>query len=308
MPKKSKTSKKKKIIKVKRKSSFKFNPILFFIPIVISALFFGVFLFISSQFKQVVETPKTEVKKLPKEIKKEVFASSLATFRVPILLYHYIEYVQDKGDTIRQSLNINPYIFEHQIKTLSDAGYTFMTVSQLADVLDGKRELPKDPVLITIDDGHWDVYTDVLPILKKYNARATVYVISGFIGYGDFLSEDQLKKVIESGLVEIGSHTVHHVGLSGKFSPVVEHEVNESKKTLENNYHLKIVSFAYPGGSFDQKAIDIVKAAGYKIALSTIPGIEQTKENRFYLYRIRPGYRTGEELLKYLQQDKFRPW
>jgi hypothetical protein len=26
--------------------------------------------------------------------------------RIPILMYHYVEYVEDKGDTIRQSLNI----------------------------------------------------------------------------------------------------------------------------------------------------------------------------------------------------------
>ena len=74
-----------------------------------------------------------------------------------------------------------------------------MTASELGDVLDGKKEMPKKPVLITIDDGHWDVATSILPILKKYNVKATAYVITGFINDSDFLSEDQLREIGKSG-------------------------------------------------------------------------------------------------------------
>ena len=61
-------------------------------------------------------------------LKKDIVAGSTsAEFRVPILMYHYVEYVQDKKDAIRQSLNINPNVFEEQVKNLKDAGYNFMT-------------------------------------------------------------------------------------------------------------------------------------------------------------------------------------
>jgi peptidoglycan/xylan/chitin deacetylase (PgdA/CDA1 family) len=280
-----------------------------YLLVVTVILFFIGGIMVTAYFRPVSETPSTTISKIPKEIKKELTtATPSATIRVPILLYHYVEYVKDKKDTKRQSLDILPSTFDKQIKTLQDAGYTFMTASELADVLDGKATLPVKPILITFDDGHWDLDTDILPILKKYNVKATAYIISGFIGGSDFLSANQLKDVINSGLVEIGAHTVHHIALAKRFHPIVQFEVNQSKSSLETDYNLHIVSFAYPDGSFDQQAIDVVKAAGFRTAVSTLPGIEQNQTNRFYLYRIRPGARTGDSLLDFLQQKTFKPW
>lgn len=277
----------------------------FFIPSLIIlfllGLVLGVWLLHNEQIKPVKESVKSESKPLPRDIKKTLSeASPSAAIRVPILFYHYVEYVQDKKDTIRQSLDIIPRIFDAQVKTLSDAGYTFLTAHDLADIIDRKKVLPPKPVLITFDDGHWDLATDVLPILTKYHAHATAYIISNFIGKSDFLSDAQLRQVIQSGLVEIGSHTVHHTSLAKKLLTVVTNEVTGSKNELEKTYGIKIVSFAYPNGSFDQQAIGAVKKAGYLTAVSTVPGIEQSQANRFFLYRLRPGSRTGDVLLKYL--------
>jgi len=276
---------------------------------IIIILFVGFIIFIKFELKPVIETGKTEVSKIPKDVEKTLKkAGTPERFRIPILMYHYVEYVQDKKDTIRESLNIYPDVLDQQIKTLQDDGYTFITASELADILNHKGELPQKPILLTFDDGHWDLYTNVLPILEKYHVKATAYIISGFIGGSDFLTKDQLQKVIQSGLVEIGAHTVHHIGLAKRFLTLVKYEVNASKKQLENNYHIKVISFAYPSGLFDEQAIKVVKEAGFKTSVSTIPGIEQNIANRFFLYRIRPGYRTGEMLLEYLKQEQFRPW
>ena len=88
------------------------------------------------------------MKKLPPEIKKEMTVASMSgSIKVPILMYHYIEYVQDKRDTIRQSLNVNPDIFELQLQALVGAKYNFMTARELGEVLDGKMKLPEKPIL-----------------------------------------------------------------------------------------------------------------------------------------------------------------
>lgn len=250
---------------------------------------------------------------VPEDVKKQIryqqqYSSISATVRVPILFYHYVEYVKDKKDTIRQSLTIPPNIFEQQIQTLQNAGYEFMTAKDLGDVLDGKMSLPKNPVLITFDDGHWDLDTTILPILKKYHVKATAYIVPGFLGGSDFLTQKQLQEVINSGLIDIGAHTVHHVSLKGKLLPLVITEVTQSKVMLEQLYHLHVVSFAYPYGTFDTQAISVVRNAGFTTAVSTIPGILQNQTNRFFLYRIRPGYRIGQVLLQYLHQDTFSPY
>jgi peptidoglycan/xylan/chitin deacetylase (PgdA/CDA1 family) len=301
---------KKRTRRKQNKKSFKLkNKHGILILIVVALLTFAALIVFAYQFKTAIETPKTEVKKLPADVKK--FLKQLppqklaATIRVPILFYHYVEYVQDKKDTIRQSLNITPNVFEQQIQTLVNADYSFMTAKELGEVLDGKRQLPKNPILLTFDDGHWDFDTVVLPILEKYHVKATAYIIPGFLGGSDFMSQEQLQEVISSGLVDVGAHTVHHVELARKLFPVVDYEVKKSKTMLEQTYHINVVSFAYPSGSFDKQAINVVKNAGFTTAVSTLPGVVQSQQNRFFLYRLRPGYRTGQYLLNYLQQNYF---
>lgn len=268
----------------------------------------GGFYFLQSNKKILLETPKTEVKKLPPEIKKRLSETPpVKPIRVPILLYHYVEYVQDKNDTIRQSMNILPNIFEEQIITLKDAGYTFITTKELGDILNGKREAPGKPIVLTFDDGHWDLYTDIMPILKRHRVKATAYVVPGLIDNDqDFLTQKQLQSVVDIGLIEIAAHTVHHAYLPGRSLATIKYEIEASKIMLEQVYGVDIYSFAYPYGAFDQQVEKVVKEAGFTTAVSTVPGIMQSGENKFFLYRLRPGGRTGKYLLNWLaNKDTF---
>jgi len=307
MSKNSRISKKLKRKPVKKQDNLSYKLFAFIVLILILLVSGFIYKFISLQIRPIHETPRNEVVKIPSGIERRLKkdATGLATFRIPILMYHYVEYVQDKKDTIRQSLNITPDIFEEQVKTLWEAGYTFITAKEVGEVLDGKRLLPKKPILLTFDDGHWDLDINVLPILKKYNARGTAYIIPGFLGGSDFLSPLQLRDVISSNLVEIGAHTVHHVSLTGKFLPVVQYEISQSKAMLEKDYHLSVVSFAYPGGAFDEQAIKVVGSSKFSTAVSTVPGVAQSTANRFFLFRLRPGYLTGDYLLNYINQTNF---
>ncbi|CAN5192628.1 polysaccharide deacetylase family protein [soil metagenome] len=283
----------------------------FLLPIFLSALAV-VFAFLNTSYIRhheltpAIESPKTDMKYLPKEIKKQIATiSPTQTIQIPILMYHYVEYVTDKNDPFRQSMNINPDIFDSQMKTLSEADFTFLQAKELAEILDRKRAMPKKPILITLDDGHWDVDTVILPILKKYHITATAYIIPGFTNGSDFMTQEQITHVISSGLIEIGSHTVHHIALKDKSEQLVIDEVTQSKKMLEDTYHIPVVSFAYPSGSLDLQAIKAVQDAGYSTAVSTIMGKEHSQASRYFLYRIRPGIRTGPELLNFLEQNNF---
>jgi peptidoglycan/xylan/chitin deacetylase (PgdA/CDA1 family) len=224
--------------------------------------------------------------------------------RVPILMYHYVEYVKDKGDTIRQSLSISPYTFEEEVKTLVGAGYTFMTNAELADALSGKIPFPRKPIVLTFDDGYRDFYTDVYPILKKYHAKATAYIISGFLGYPNNMYNWQVREIARDGLVEIGAHTVHHAWVKGIPAKSLAYEVDQSKKTLELLTGKPVVSFAYPYGAFDVPAIQAVAAAGFTSAVATVPGADQPQTHRYFLYRLRPGGRVGKSLLSWLDSVK----
>lgn len=226
--------------------------------------------------------------------------------RIPIFLYHYVEYVHD--DPGRQNLNIPPDVLTSQIETLKNAGYTFITPDDLTPALIKKSNLPKKLAMLTFDDGYMDFYTDVFPILQKEKVRAVAYIVPDFLDRPNYLFTYQLKEVAKSPYVEIGAHTMDHMWLRGQAQETVKYQVAQSRKTLQDLLHLQVNSFAYPYGAFDQQAIDAVTSAGFTNAISTIPGIVQTQQNKYFLYRLRPGYRSGQELLKFLTQDTFKPW
>lgn len=250
---------------------------------------------------------KKEMTEIPKNVQKEIDKKIItARYRIPILMYHYVEYVKDKRDTIRQSLDIPPAVFASQLQTLTQNGYTFLTASEVADIIDGKKTLPEKPIVLTFDDGYRDFYTDVLPIIKKYNVKVVAYIVPGFNNLPNNMDAWQIDSLEQSGLVEIGAHTVHHAYLKGMSDEKALYEIATSKEMLENQLHIPIVSFAYPYGAFDQHTIDLVKEAGFTSAVSTIPGIEVSDVNRYFLFRLRPGDRTGKGLLAFLEQSNYK--
>ncbi len=281
--------------KVKRKSNSIFILVIFLLLGLILILKFTNF---NKSIPDVMQIPY-QVQKNIKNIKpsKQIY--------VPILLYHYVEYVKDPGDSIRKSLNINPYVFDAEVKTLKDAGFNFITPKDLPDILDGKMDLPQKAIILTFDDGYRDFYTDVFPILKKYNAKAVAYIVPNFLNKPNNMDIWMLKEILKSGLIEIGAHTMNHSYLAGLPKKTVEYEVIESKKYLERELGINVVSFAYPYGAFDNQAIEVVKNADFKTAVTTISGSLITDTNRFFLYRIRPGGLIGDSLIKLVEGKTF---
>lgn len=89
-----------------------------------------------------------------------------------ILMYHMISN-HIKGAKFN-SLRVSPSMFEKQIAYLSSNGWSFYTMSEIAQK---KETLPNKSIAITFDDGYEDNFTNALPILEKYNAKATIYLV-----------------------------------------------------------------------------------------------------------------------------------
>lgn len=211
-----------------------------------------------------------------------------APLKLPVLMYHYVEYVADKKDTVRIRLSTPPHVFESHLKELKEQGYDSFFAKDIPFLLDGVTFLPPRSIVLTFDDGYEDFYTTVFPLLKKYHMRATVYVIADYTGTKGFLTHDQLLELSTSGLVEIGSHTLNHPYLKTVADEEARLQIAQSKEKLEAELGIDIVSFAYPYGAMSQQAISYVKQAGYTNAVSVISGTLQSGENLYYLSRIRP--------------------
>lgn len=257
------------------------------------------------EVKNQIITPYYEKKvfQLPEEIKAKRYqaVSINKKVKIPIIMYHYVDYVKDINDVIHKGLSINPIFFEQELKTLKEAGYQTYFVKEIPDILDEKISYSTQSAVLTFDDGYEDFYTVAFPILKKYQMKATIYVVYDFIGRKGFMDEEEIKEVIESGLVELGSHTLNHFYLKLSPEPVAKKQIFESKKKLEERFGVEVKTFAYPYGAFSQKTVDLVKEAGYTAAVSVIPSMQQSKNDLYYLGRVRPGIFGGKSIVKVIE-------
>lgn len=202
---------------------------------------------------------------------------------IPVFMYHSI------SKSKRNPLCVPPAQFEKQLRTLIEGGFTPITATELNRAMVNGTQLPPNPFVITMDDGYLDNYYNAFPILKKYNAKATIFVITSMIQPGgSYLGWDQLKEMEESGLVDIESHTVNHVDLKTLSPSQVKKELKTSRLTLESHLHKPVEIFCYPGGKFNNKIMNLLKETGYTMSFTTRPGFANyTKQGPLQLHRIR---------------------
>lgn len=212
------------------------------------------------------------------------------TLNIPIITYHYIEVVTDKRDFLRSNMAITPYELKRQILELKDQGYSFIFIKDIPKLLHMKTSPTGKYIALTFDDGYRDFYTDAYPVLRETGVRGTVFVISGFLNYQNYMTDDQLKEVAGSGIVEVGAHTISHLELTSIPPENADSEIVGSKDFLETKLGMKVESFSYPYGRFNENIIQMVKDAGYSSAVSDTSGTSQSLNNLYFLSRVRVGY------------------
>jgi peptidoglycan/xylan/chitin deacetylase (PgdA/CDA1 family) len=107
--------------------------------------------------------------------------------------------------------------FEQQLDYLK-ARYNVVPLSFVAERLAGKQSLPPNLAVITIDDGYRDAYEVAMPLLKKRNLAATLFVATGFVDGKTWLWTDKTRYL-----------------LSQAKSPTLEASLNNRKLRLEIN-------------------------------------------------------------------------
>ncbi len=221
--------------------------------------------------------------------------------KVPILLYHYISSNPNKDDKTRTGLSTIPSNFEAQLQLLTLQGYTTITLDELAATFGGGALLPSKPVILTFDDGYEDFYTNAYPLLSKYHMKGIAFIPTGLMGGGNYMTWRQIEEMSKSSYVVFGAHSIHHYALSKVNQQILEQEVTESKRILEQHVGYPINWMAYPYGSFNENVVGAAKKAGYIGSVTTIPGSMQYRSRFFYMPRFRAGNRLGADFLKLLQ-------
>jgi len=226
--------------------------------------------------------------------------SSICYHYPRILMYHMI--TDPVAGASFNGLRVSPTMFKRQLCWFKDNGWTSFTISELVE---NHEKLPEKSVVITFDDGYEDNYTNAYPLLKKYNFKATLFLVadrhnrdwsvqkkqhhdSGELGLEPKLNDAQVAEMLASGLVELGGHTQTHANFATISEDEKRAEIFQSKKDFEKRYAVQVNSFAYPFGIYLDSDAQLVEEAGYTSAVTTKSGIESFKKaKRFQLRRIK---------------------
>lgn len=242
-------------------------------------------------------------------------------YRIPrILMYHMISEAQPQHRF--RGLRVAPALFERQLAWLKANGWHFVTVSGLFEA----AELPAKTVAITFDDGYADNCTAALPLLKKYGAKATLYLVvdrhgrdwsvskkshhdSGELMQEPKLSDEQVRELLGSGLIELGAHTLTHPKLTALDIEAKRAEIIGGKQQLEQSFGNKVQSFAYPFGIYDEQDVAIVREAGFSSAVTVVEGIDTNLAARaLELKRVKVSGKEGMLGFKLRIKTGVRSW
>ncbi len=212
---------------------------------------------------------------------------------INILLYHQI------GDDPISQTNLNCFCstkeFYLQMEFLKNSDYEVITLKQAMDIIFKIKNIDKNYVVLTFDDGCENFYNVTYPVLNKFNFPSTIYPISGYLGKHaiingyehpglKILSKNMLFELSNLG-VEIGAHTMNHFKLTQVNNKTAFNQVKKSKDTIEAIIGNSINSFSFPHGDFNNEIIEIVSQTGFKNAMTCINGYANNAKSAFELPR-----------------------
>ncbi len=185
------------------------------------------------------------------------------TAEVSILCYH---------DFTASSRSQNPMVmpiakFREQMDALHRSKTAVIGMPQFLAWRRGEADIPDPSVIITIDDGWKAVHTLALPIFKGYEFPFTVFAYSRYVGGGSkALTKDQYRDILANGGT-IGCHSTTHplpsrvraASKSGgkKYDDFILREMAESRAFLEKTFGIDVNTYAYPGGIFTDRMIEL---------------------------------------------------
>jgi len=112
------------------------------------------------------------------------------------------------------------------------------------------------------------------------------------------LTVEELRQLVDGGLVRVGAHTLNHPILAKLPPEEQEYEIMQSKAELEETVGVPVDGFAYPYGSqgdYAQVTVELVRRAGFAWACANRPGRVRRRTDPYQVPRFLVRDWDGEE-------------
>jgi len=160
--------------------------------------------------------------------------------------------------------------FAEQMRLLKTGGYRVVSLRDFTAWTRLQKQLPRNAVVLTFDDGYRSFLTYAYPVLKEYGFTATLFVPSAFVGAGRAaLTWDELKSLASEGF-DVEAHSKVHDYLLRKakesdaaYAKRMAAEIDEPRDAFALHLGSAPALIAYPYGSADDAVLAKVRGAGY---------------------------------------------
>lgn len=210
---------------------------------------------------------------------------------LPIFAYHRICQTSPEGDPL--GLCTPPEKLERVLAYLRSHRYRTVSFDEAVEVIMGGIRQKEKLACLTFDDGYEDFYTNAFPLLRAYEAKATVFLVAGCTGgtnrwdeangfsSAHLMTAEQVRELASNG-VGFGSHTLTHPRLTQVDETAQRKEIINSKHQLQDLLGEKVNTFCYPHMDYNERVRALVEEAGYVSAC----GGEQAENSPYLLHRI----------------------
>jgi peptidoglycan/xylan/chitin deacetylase (PgdA/CDA1 family) len=178
--------------------------------------------------------------------------------RLPILMYHNVS--DDESNSYNLTISISK--LEQQLEFLSHNNFTSFFVSEL----ENNSAIPTKSIVITFDDVTENQLRYALPLLKKFNLKATFFVPFSYLGKTDLwnsaadatdekiMTIDQLKS-LDANIIELGHHSFLHQKYTALSEAQIQLDFDQSFQFIADHNLSVYPALAYPYGNYPKKGI-----------------------------------------------------
>ena len=192
--------------------------------------------------------------------------------QIPILCYHRF------ASQINDEMTIKTSELSKQLIWLKENGYTVISLEEAVQYLKGyKKKIPDKSVVITVDDGHKSVYSEMLPLIQHHKVPVTLFIYPSAISNASYaMTWKQLLELDKTGLFHVESHTYWHPNFikekkklsAEKYEEFVIMQLGESKRILEEKMEHEVKYLAWAFGIYDDELQHLAKEVGYEAAFT----------------------------------------
>ena len=239
-----------------------------------------------------------------------VHATEREGIKVPIIMYHSV-LNSKSGKYI-----ISPEELEEDFKYIKDNRYTAVTMTDLINYVYNDATLPEKPIVITFDDGFYNNYYYVIPLLEKYNLKAVISILGRYTDRDSAVNDTNINYtylrwidiniLMLKGIVEFQNHSydLHSTkgrnGAKKKWTESLEEYKDAlGKDVLKLQIEFKDIcnytpnTFTYPLGAISKESDEILKEFGFKATLGCQEGINYITKDKNCLYTLKRYNRSG---------------